>query len=273
METIQPPTTLPSPHRAFIDQALTRFSADPRIIGVAAAGSYASDSMDEFSDVDLVIAVNPEDHPAVMAERGRIAGSLGELLVSFTGEHVGEPRLLICLYDGAPPLHVDLKYVALPDAAARVDEPVVLWERDGRLSAVLRGGAAAYPQPEPQWIEDRFWVWIHYTAGKIGRGELFEALDAVGFLRARVLGPLGLKLQGKRPAGVRHLESAAPVLAEALKATVATHDARSLTAATRACVAVYRRLRADARAAGVTSQTSAEGAAMDYLAEIESRFL
>jgi hypothetical protein len=35
---------------------------------------------------------------------------------AFSGEHVGEPRALICLY-GPPLLPVDLKFVSLSDAA------------------------------------------------------------------------------------------------------------------------------------------------------------
>ena len=264
------PTTLPDPHRAFIVRAVKRLSADRRLVGLAAGGSYADDAMDEFSDIDFVVAVNPNDFEAVMADRRRIAGSLGRMLVAFTGEHVGEPRLLICLY-GPPLLHVDLKFVALPDAAKRVDDPVVLWERDGRLTAALRDGAARYPRPDPQWIEDRFWVWIHYAAGKIGRGELFEAIEFVSFLRANVLGPLGLQQLGLRPAGVRKLESVAPSLAEELKATVAEHDARSLMSAVRACVSTYQRLREAEGATRIQYETEAETVAMDYLTQIENR--
>jgi hypothetical protein len=38
----------------FIERAVSVLAADPRIVGVAAAGSYADNQMDEFSDVDLV---------------------------------------------------------------------------------------------------------------------------------------------------------------------------------------------------------------------------
>jgi hypothetical protein len=51
-------------------------SADPRLVGVAIGGSFTSDSMDAFSDLDLVIAVEPEHQVRVLAERQRIAGSL-----------------------------------------------------------------------------------------------------------------------------------------------------------------------------------------------------
>src|SRR5688500_16195877 len=83
--------------QAFVDQAVPRLAEDPRVVGVAAGGSWIAGNMDEFSDVDLVIAVAPEHEAAVSRDRQAIAASLGPLLVAFTGEHVGEPRLLICL--------------------------------------------------------------------------------------------------------------------------------------------------------------------------------
>ena len=46
----------------------------------------------------------------IMAQRMAFAGTLGHLLHAFTGEHVGEPRLLICLF-GPELLHVDLKFI------------------------------------------------------------------------------------------------------------------------------------------------------------------
>jgi hypothetical protein len=234
---------LPGLHAAFVANALPILAADARLVGVAAAGSTARPAtMDEHSDLDFVVAVEPDAFAEVMEDRERIARSLGPLLRAFTGEHVGAPHLLVCLY-GPPLLHVDLKFVPLPEAAQRVDENVVLCDRDGRLAATLAGGSARYPQPDLQWMEDRIWTWVYYLAGKIARGELFETLDGLGFLRARVLGPLALGARGAQPNGVRRLESAAPDLVERFRATVATHDARTCTAALRATIALYRELR------------------------------
>jgi predicted nucleotidyltransferase len=119
-------TDVPVPHAAFLRRAVERLSADPRLVGVAAGGSYLTGTMDEFSDLDLVVAVDPPAYLQVMEERHQIAASLGPLLSAFTGEHVGEPRVLICLY-GPPLLHVDLKFVALGDIAERVEDPAVIW--------------------------------------------------------------------------------------------------------------------------------------------------
>ncbi|GIG63473.1 oxalate:formate antiporter [Longispora fulva] len=202
----------PSLHRDFAVATIELLTKDPRVVGIAAAGSLAGGTMDEFSDLDLVIAVEPASHAEITAERQQFAEALGPLLTCFTGEHVGEPRLLIALY-GPPLLHVDFKFVAVADAAERVDEPVVLWERDGRLTAAYATDVARYPHREDQWYEDRFWGWVHYTASKIGRGELYDAHAALNFLRTVVIGPLALAAAGHQPAGVRRIETRAPDVA------------------------------------------------------------
>jgi hypothetical protein len=259
------PSSLPAPHRAFLTRCEAALRADARFVGLAAGGSFLTNTMDEFSDLDLVIAVEPSAYDDVLAGRKALAGTLGPLLAAFTGEHVGEPRLLICLY-GDPLLHVDLKFVALQDVAKRVEDPAVIWEREGRLSEILSCGGAAFPTPDPQWLDDRFWTWVHYLAGKIARGELFEALDGLAFLRGRVFGPLALARSGARPAGVRKIERDAPGAARRLQDAVARYDAADCVRALRACIDVYRDLRPSS--VDLAASAAAEAAAVGYLDEV-----
>ena len=261
-------SSVPKAHAEFIARAITVLPADPRIVGLAAGGSLASDTMDEYSDLDLVVAVDEGSYDEVRSERRRIAESLGRLLAAFTGEHVFEPRLLICLYDGPEPLHVDLKFVSLADVADRVEDPLVLWERDGRLGRALARGVARYPAPDPQWIEDRFWIWVHYAGTKVGRGELFEAIGFLAYLRGTVLGPLALQRAGARPSGVRNLERLAPEAIPDLAATVAGLSRRECLDALRASVSAYRALRGERPS--VVVQAEAEAAAERYLARLDS---
>lgn len=261
---------LPQPHASFLREALPRLQADARIIAVAAGGSFLTGGMDEYSDLDLVIAVEPAALHHVMQERKQIAATLGNLLAAFTGEHVGEPRLLICLY-GPPLLHVDLKFVSLPDAATRVEDPVILWEREGQLTSVLQTTEAVYPAPDLQWLEDRFWVWVHYCAAKLGRGELFEALDCLAFLRSQVLGPLALLEQGSRPSGVRKVETHVPRYLPDLLRTTAPYERLACVRALRASATFYQKLRQQLAAEAFTVRTEAKQAALRYLDEIEKR--
>jgi hypothetical protein len=145
-----------------------------------------------------------------------------------------------------------------------VDDPVVLWERGERLTRVLSAREAQYPCPDMQWVEDRFWVWIHYAASKVGRGELFETVDFLSFLRSSVLGPLGKQELGLQPSGVRRLETLAPQLATDLRATVATLDEAAIVAALRAAISIYHRLLA-AHAGPIERRTEAEAQATGYL--------
>lgn len=222
-----------------MDRLLAVVAADERFVGVTIGGSAARGTADAHSDLDFVLACRDADHDALMDERHALAASVGPLLVAFTGEHVGEPRLLIALY-GPPLLHVDFKLVARRDLADRVEDGLLLRERDGAVQTAWMTEAARWPQPDPQWIEDRFWVWVHYAATKIARGELFECLDLLAMLRSAVLGPLlARNADEPRPQGVRRIEQIAPAAVDALAATIGDHSPSGCAAALAAAVGIY----------------------------------
>jgi predicted nucleotidyltransferase len=252
-----------------IERLVAAARADERIVGVTLGGSTASGETDEFSDVDTVIVCEQDGQRELLASAREFAAGLGPLLAAFTGEHVGEPRLLICLY-GPPLLHVDLKFVTIADLAERVEDGIVVWERDGAVSRAIARSPAAWPGPDPQWIEDRFWVWVHYAATKIGRGELFECLDALALLRAAVLGPLLAQRGGRRPQGVRRIERYAPDEVPALAATIGDHTKAGCIAALENAIALYRRLRDAPGAPEIQRRTEAESASVAYLAALET---
>lgn len=79
--------------------------------------------------MDFVTVVKDESYADVMATRMAFASALPNLISAFTGEHVGEPRLLICLY-GPPLLHGDLKFVQADDLDHQIERRAVLFARD-----------------------------------------------------------------------------------------------------------------------------------------------
>jgi predicted nucleotidyltransferase len=261
---------VPEAHRTFVDQAIPILQQDPRILGLAVGGSWISGQLDEFSDVDLVVVMREASFAEVMDERRTIAARLGTLLEAFTGEHVGEPRLLICLYD-QPLLHVDLKFVTLPQLSNRVEDPVVLWERERLLTECVRASVARYPSPDLQWIEDRFWIWVHYAATKIGRGELFECIDFLAYLRRTALGPLWAVKSGNPPRGVRFLESWAGSEMPAFLATLPTHEKQSCIDAVLAAVDMYRTVRDHLAGPTFLRNARAEEAAVAYVARVDGQ--
>jgi predicted nucleotidyltransferase len=234
-----------------------------------AGGSAIDGDMDEFSDLDLVVVAHNKHHTEVLNEAKSFASGLGPLLSAFTGEHVREPRLLLCLY-GPPIQRVDLKFIADRDLDHRVEDGRILWQRDSALDAALPRAEALWPSNSPQWMEDRFWTWIHFCAAKIGRGELFAFLDAIAFLRRIVIGPLIRMERGLSPRGVRHIEEIAPELLPRLEATIGDNTRLGCLSALRAIIDLYLQLRESHRE--VLVRADVESAALSYFIEIESRF-
>ena len=264
-------TYMPERHRTFLERALAAAPRVEGIVGLAAGGSFIAGEMDEFSDLDLVLAVEPGAWPEILDRQQAIAAELdASFLAGFTGEHVGEPRLLVCLY-GPPLLHVDLKFVSLDDVHERIEDPVILWERDGRLSAALARTAPRYPAADPDWIEDRFWIWAHYLADKIERGEIFEAVDALTFLRAVVLAPLAFRRADIRATGVRRVEDRLPAFAADLERTVAGVDASACAAALGAAIDLYTELREADGTRSTAEMSPVEREVRAYVAELPAR--
>src|SRR5258708_6816499 len=84
--------------KEFADKVVAIVKKDPGVIGLAAGGSWISNELDEYSDLDLVLVT--QNKIAGNEEKMIVyAKGLGNFISGFTGEHVGEPRLLVCLYD------------------------------------------------------------------------------------------------------------------------------------------------------------------------------
>lgn len=82
----------------FAERTRKILEGDKSVIGLAVAGSWLTNEMDQFSDLDLILVTRNKvtDDKTKMLN---YAQRFGDLLSGFTGEHVGEPRVLICLYD------------------------------------------------------------------------------------------------------------------------------------------------------------------------------
>lgn len=248
----------------FAQHATEILKSDESVIGLAVGGSWLSNEIDEFSDLDLIL-VTKEKVSTDKLKMLQYAGRLGNMISAFTGEHVGEPRVLICLYD-KPLLHVDIKFLTLDEFASRVENPMLLIDRDNQLQKILNQTEAKFPYPDYQWIEDRFWTWMHYALLKIGRGEYLEALDFFGFLRMVVFGPLLHIKNNNLPRGVRKVESQLPTEDfNLIKSTIAEYNIASLIRSLENAIKLYKKLRIDLFDSDIKHNHKAEDAVMQYL--------
>ena len=170
----------PRSARPLLDAVIAAVEPDQRYVGLMVAGSGATGTMDEFSDLDLVLVCRDEQPRRAAARAARVRG--GARTPARLVHRRARRR--------AAAAHHPVRAAAAarrPQARLRrqlddrVEDGGVLWERDGAVQTALAAHRRVWPQPDLQWIEDRFWVWVHYMATKIGRGELFECLSALAF--------------------------------------------------------------------------------------------
>jgi len=255
---------------SFVNGITEVLKADDSVLGLTVGGSWLSGEIDEFSDLDLIL-VTKEKISGSIDRMKAYASRFGKLLSAFTGEHIGDTRVLICLYDD-PLLHVDIKFLTIDEFSKRVESPVILLDKSGELRKVIESTEAKFPKPDFQWLEDRFWIWIHYALLKIGRGEYFESFDFFGSLRSIVLGPLLHMKSNSDPRGVRKLEFiSSDEDMNMMKATLPAYDKESLLRSLNASVALYRKLRSDLYGDNVVLRTDAEESVMKYFDEISAR--
>lgn len=255
------------PFQSFITNVIEHLEQDPDAVGLAAGGSWASGELDDYSDLDLVLITNRKIAPD-LDQMQAYAAKLGLLLASFRGDHVGEPRLLIALYESSL-LHVDIKFSTPNEFHDRIEDPIILWEREQTLTTIIQQSKAQYPPFDFQWMEDRFWIWAHYAALKIGRGEFFEAIDFLAFVRNAVLGPMLHLKNSSLPRGVRRAETTfgGAELAQ-LRKTVATPDRDVLVSSLWEVMYLYEALRDALAPATFQKNSAAQLAVTRYVAAL-----
>ena len=77
----------------FANRAVSILKETESVIGLAAGGSWITNELDEFSDLDLIV-VTVDKISDQIAKMKEIADSLGDLLSAFTGEHVGGTKVV-----------------------------------------------------------------------------------------------------------------------------------------------------------------------------------
>jgi predicted nucleotidyltransferase len=229
-------------HRAKAEAACRAALADADIVAMVVTGSFATGDADELSDVDLRVYVRPGAVEGVVAGVPDLAAAGGRVVALFVAEHLGIPTLTIVLYDDL--VHVDFDVVAADRAAEHNDglPAVVLWEREP-ISDALPGTYAPEVAAGLRWLEARIWTWSWYIQSKVLRGELYEALDGLQYVRDQVLFRLLAFHGDRRPAGGRRAEAAVGEHRDPFARTVPTSlDPTSFLAALREEIDLYRRL-------------------------------
>ncbi len=213
MELPQSFLTFPA-HKRIAQRILDALVSDERVLGAYLLGSFAHGTADQYSDLDFYILVPSAARETIKNDHARLRHEVGQLVCDFPATHLGDPNQLISYYGEDYPLHVDYQY-RIADELVPVPtnrDAVILLDKTGELQAWKSKCAAmkesyAPTQDQLQYFEERFWAWCVYTDSKVKRGELWDARDAIEYLRNNVLVRLAYFIEDLRPVGNRRLET------------------------------------------------------------------
>ena len=91
-------------------------------------------------------------------------------------------------------------------------------------------------------MERRVWTWFWYLQSKVLRGEVYEALEGLAWLRTNVLFPLLAASRGTTISGARRVEGLLSDLSDAFSRTSTRVDRAEAMDAIRASASVYTTL-------------------------------
>jgi hypothetical protein len=199
--------------RRYFDAVIERLARRDGL-GVALSGSLAGGAaggtIDRWSDLDLELFVGPDATVAETVEwmRAEIS-ALGPLLTRFPATHLGLDDLWIFFFcAGDAVVKIDA-WVLERAAIADFPDALLVLDPGGHLAAVRAAGRPT-PRPAPDFedLHAKMTGWIWYTATKIDRGEILEAIDGLGVMRGQALLPClqlvdGLPFEGHRRLEIR----------------------------------------------------------------------
>ena len=227
-------------HYQILQKAVALLAADHRVQGIYLTGSFANGSPDLYSDLDINLIVPTKERETVIKDHQQLREGIAEVATQFPATHLKNPNQIIVFYIGSYPIHVDYEYKISEDLkpVAKGKGAFIVLDKTGELNSWKQACLGVTEDVSPaadnlQYFEDRFWGWIVYTHGKIKRGELWEARDAIEYMRSNVLNRLACYQLGLVNEGNRRLEAKfTPEILNMLEKTVPEgHNKESYTTA------------------------------------------
>lgn len=213
-------------HKKIAEKIFDLLHQDERVLGIYLSGSFAHGKPDIYSDLDFYILVPAESREQIKKDHEKLRGQVGDIVSSFPATHLGDPNQFITFYRESYPIHVDYQYRIRDELVPRKKDrdALILLDKSGELKewkdkCGSMEESYSPTQEQLQYFEDRFWAWCIYTDSKIKRGELWEARDAIEYLRNNVLVRLAYYIHALRFEGNRRVETKFP------KAIVSSLDA------------------------------------------------
>ena len=173
---------LPNNHQGVIDRFVAACQADERVVAAFLGGSYAKDTADAYSDLDLYLITSDEAFEDFLAEREVFIRLLGEPLFL---EDFGMPDLLLYIFadqtEGELWIHCESHFHHVHTGPCRV-----LLDKNGILANAVFPQHEADQAKQVETLRQQvawFWHDLSHFIKAMGRGQLWFAYGELEVIR------------------------------------------------------------------------------------------
>ena len=172
------------------DRTVSLFESDPRVVAAYHSGSVGTDREDEFSDVDPVFLINPEE----FMEFDRQLPTLFEQEIAKpilwwperwvwrpgASENINIPRNYAIFFEvDGKLLQYDINFMAAPQKGRiRISKGQFIFDKASFLEIASEVPSPALDEKKLVWTIQMYWIYVYIHVKYIKRRDLFKLLYA-----------------------------------------------------------------------------------------------
>ena len=172
------------------DRTVSLFESDPRVVAAYHSGSVGTDREDEFSDVDPVFLINPEE----FMEFDRQLPKLFEQEIAKpilwwperwvwrpgASENINIPRNYAIFFEvDGKLLQYDINFMAAPQKRRiRISKGQFIFDKASFLEIASEVPSPALDEKKLVWTIQMYWIYVYIHVKYIKRRDLFKLLYA-----------------------------------------------------------------------------------------------
>jgi predicted nucleotidyltransferase len=164
------------------DRIVEVLEADPRVQAVWLSGSFGRGEADEWSDLDLHVAVEDASFPALLEERAELYAAIDRPLLiqqEMPSNSIGGGRFQLVVYPG--PIEVDWNIGPVGEAE-RPHDSVLLVDRVEIPEWTLPPQTSDEQRRQAEWDLTFFWAMAPIAVKYAGRGETHQVASQIDLL-------------------------------------------------------------------------------------------
>lgn len=172
--------------KALLDETITIFQNDPRVLAAYYFGSVNRAEEDDLSDADVMFVIRPESFEEFDRELPPLFAKLCPQILLWWPERFNREdwkNYAILFKSEGALLQYDLTFMKPPGSVVTVLPEQFIFDKAGLLNPAPPSVEEPTEFPKLRWTIEMFWIFAYITAKYLKRGDIYKLLYAQEGLR------------------------------------------------------------------------------------------